>query len=289
MNPILPICGSLRASCWLHLAVLCWFAFQCAALFRATVLAHEKRPISASLRPLDIYIYVFGSQSCATRLVFVGSARRRPKTKPRLAPLVEFGAVLGGSASLPLPAPPLPSSSRRYAPQCFVGEYAVSPRSDLRSAASADGSVSAVVGGLAVLYCSACLPDIVRPLSGQRCSPARNGRFARPCDRSTYTYMSSGRSPARLVSFSQVPPGCGPKQSRASHLWSSSARCSGARPHSRSLRRRSRRLRGDTRRNASSVDTPPRLATCLTAHPTNRVAACRSVRHSPPRLLPHLP
>ena len=69
----------------------------------------------------------------------------------------------------------------------------------------------------------------------------------------------------------------------------SSARCSGSRPLSRSLRRRSRRLRGDTRRNASSVDTPPRLATCLTAHPTNRVVACRSVRHSPPRPLPHLP
>ena len=39
----------------------------------------------------------------------------------------EFGAVLGGSTSLPLPAPPLPSSSRRYAPQCFVGEYTSSP------------------------------------------------------------------------------------------------------------------------------------------------------------------
>ena len=39
----------------------------------------------------------------------------------------EFGAVLGGSASLPLPAPPLPSSSRRYAPQCFVGGYTSSP------------------------------------------------------------------------------------------------------------------------------------------------------------------
>ena len=47
--------------------------------------------------------------------------------------------------------------------------------------------------------------------------PARNGRFARPCDRSPYTYMSSGRSPARLVSFSRVPPGVGPKQSRAGH------------------------------------------------------------------------
>ena len=39
----------------------------------------------------------------------------------------EFGAVLGGSTSLPLPAPPLPSSSRRYAPQCIVGEYTSSP------------------------------------------------------------------------------------------------------------------------------------------------------------------
>ena len=58
--------------------VLCWFAFQCAALFRATVLAHEKRPITASLRPLGVYIYAFGSQSCATRLVFEGSARQDP-------------------------------------------------------------------------------------------------------------------------------------------------------------------------------------------------------------------
>ena len=70
---------------------------------------------------------------------------------------------------------------------------------------------------------------------------------------STYTYMSSGRSPARLVSFSRVPPRCGPDRGRAWHLWSSSARCSGSRPPSRSLRRRSRRLRGDTRRNASSA------------------------------------
>ena len=65
--------------------------------------------------------------------------------------------------------------------------------------------------------------------------------------------MPSGRSPALLVSFSRVPLGFGPKQSRAWHLWSSSARCSEPRPHSRSLRRRSRRLRGDTRRNALSA------------------------------------
>ena len=77
----------------------------------------------------------------------------------------------------------------------------------------------------------------------------------------------------------------------ASHTSSDRLRRLGLRPRviPRSLRRRSRRLRGDTRRNASSVDTPSCLATCLTAHPTNRVAACRSVRHSPPRPLPHLP
>ena len=50
------------------------------------------------------------------------------------------------------------------------------------------------------------MPDIVRLASPQRCSPARNGRFARPCDRSAYTYTPSGRSPARLASFSRVPP-----------------------------------------------------------------------------------
>ena len=59
-------------------AVQCWFAFQCAVTVGATVLALEKWPISASLRPLDIYIYAFGSQSCATRLVFEGSARQDP-------------------------------------------------------------------------------------------------------------------------------------------------------------------------------------------------------------------
>ena len=36
---------------------------------------------------------------------------------------------------------------------------------------------------------------------------SRNGRLARPCDRSAYTYTPSGRSPALLVSFSRVPLG----------------------------------------------------------------------------------
>ena len=54
-------------------------------------------------------------------------------------------------------------------------------------------------------FTCAGLPSNVRLASPQRCSPARNGRFARPCDRSAYTYTPSGRSPARLVSFSRVP------------------------------------------------------------------------------------
>ena len=116
-------------------------------------------------------------------------------------------------------------------------------------------------------YYYAGLPSSVRLCFGQPCSPTRNGRFARPCDRSTYTYMSSGRSPARLVSFSQVPLRCGPKQSRAWHLWSSSSRSVAPRPRSRSPRRLSRRLHGVTRRHASSAEyrllalrrVPPRI------------------------------
>ena len=61
------------------------------------------------------------------------------------------------------------------------------------------------------------LPSSVRSRSGQRCSPSRSGRLARPCDRSAYTYTPSGRSPALLVSFSRVPPRCGPDRDRAWH------------------------------------------------------------------------
>jgi len=120
------------------------------------------RAASPSMRPLGVYIYAVGPQSCRIHRAQKGSARlgptklrfcaktlflgafrsafgfapqnatrfsavTRPRPWPRMAPLVEFGAVLGGSASLTLPAAPLPPSSRRYAPQCFVGGYASSP------------------------------------------------------------------------------------------------------------------------------------------------------------------
>ena len=55
-------------------ADLFMLAFHRAACFAATVLTHEKWPIRASLQPLVVYIYAVGSQSCATRLIFVGSA-----------------------------------------------------------------------------------------------------------------------------------------------------------------------------------------------------------------------
>ena len=141
----------------------------------------------------------------------------------------------------------------------------------------------------AVPWClCAGLPSSVRLCFGQPCSPTRNGRLARPCDRSTYTYMSSGRSPARLVSFSQVPLRCGPKQSRAWHLWSSSSRSVAPRPRSRSPHHLSRRLHGVTRRNASSAEyrllalrrVPPRIRRTE----PSRVAQL-ATRHATP--LPH--
>ena len=58
--------------------VLCWFAFQCAALFRATVLALRERPIPASFAPLGVYIYAVGGESCRNRLTLEGSARLGP-------------------------------------------------------------------------------------------------------------------------------------------------------------------------------------------------------------------
>ena len=132
------------------------------------------------------------------------------------------------------------------------------------------------------------LPSSVRLCFGQPCSPTRNGRLARPCDRSTYTYMSSGRSPARLASFSRVPLGFGPKQSRAWHLWSSSSRSVAPRPRSRSPHHLSRRLHGVTRRYASSAEyrllalrrVPPRIRRTEPSRVTQL-----ATRHAAP--LPH--
>ena len=106
--------------------MLGWFACQCAALFRATVLAFLGGRL---LRPRGRLAYTYTPsgrgpvESAAPRKVPPGFGPKQSRAwHPR-----EFGAVLGVSASLPLPASPLPSSSRRYAPQCFVGGYTSSP------------------------------------------------------------------------------------------------------------------------------------------------------------------
>ena len=85
------------------------------------------RAICASFDPLGGYIYAVGVESCATRLPLLRSVPLTDPNRGRAWHPREFGAVLGVSASLTLPAPPLPSSSRRYAPQCFVGGYTSSP------------------------------------------------------------------------------------------------------------------------------------------------------------------
>ena len=106
--------------------MLCWFACQCAATVRVTVLPVQGGRF-ARPSPRSAYTYTPSGrgpvESAAPRKVPPGSGPKQSRAwHPR-----EFGAVLGGSASLPLPAPPLPSSSRRYAPQCFVGGYTSSP------------------------------------------------------------------------------------------------------------------------------------------------------------------
>ena len=60
---------------------------QCAALFRATVLALRERPIPASFAPLGVYIYAVGSESCRNRLTLEGSARLAAQNKVALGTL----------------------------------------------------------------------------------------------------------------------------------------------------------------------------------------------------------
>ena len=107
--------------------MLCWFAFQRAACFAATVLARREMADSrvlATARHIHICLRVAVLRDSSHFRGFrsAGGGEASRAWHPR-----EFGAVLGVSASLPLPAPPLPSSSRRYAPQCFVGGYTSSP------------------------------------------------------------------------------------------------------------------------------------------------------------------
>jgi len=107
------------------------------------VLALEKRSIRVSLRPLGVYIYAFGSQSCATRLVFKGSARLGP-TKLRFCSktlfLWAFRSAFGlapqnatrfSAVKRPKTKPRMASSGtgpRRRPPVTHFGEKRVSSR-----------------------------------------------------------------------------------------------------------------------------------------------------------------
>jgi len=98
----------------------------------------------------------------------------------------EFGAVLGGSASLPLHAPPLPSSSRRYAPQCFVGEYTSSPCDVSHRASDEPRRCMSLSSALAPS--SLASPSIrrvfLRSFCARRCSIGSLNRDAYPRERS---------------------------------------------------------------------------------------------------------
>ena len=83
-------------------------------LFRGNLAPYVAWAICASIDPLDVYIYAFGVESCATRRNLLRCARLRPRTGPRMAPRV-LVALKVASASLPLPASPLPAPSRRFA------------------------------------------------------------------------------------------------------------------------------------------------------------------------------
>ena len=135
-----------------------------------------------------------------------------------------------------------------------------------------------------VVFCTAC-----GRVRGNRTRPARNGRFARPCDRSTITRLPSGRSPARLASFSRVPFGCGPDRDRACHP-GRIRRFTWAFGHVPVPRLAAPAvLTRHLRRDASSAEYRLSRLACIW-RPKPRTASIRrhSTRHSSPRAAPHL-
>ena len=57
------------------------------------------------MRPLAVYIYSFGSQSCATRLALLRSARLRPRPRPRMSPWSRSAARPSSFIGLVVPQP----------------------------------------------------------------------------------------------------------------------------------------------------------------------------------------
>ncbi len=78
---VLPVCVALSAR----------------DLFRANRAPVAEWPISASMRPLRVYIYAFGSQSCGTRLILLRSARRGALRPLRFARALDRYAICAAS------------------------------------------------------------------------------------------------------------------------------------------------------------------------------------------------
>ena len=118
------------------------------------------RSACASMRPLVVYIYAVGSQSCAIRRERLRCARLRRRNLPRMAPRV---FVAPRPASRPLHSSQLPAPSRRFALRCFVGRIRP-PRLAARSTAQ----------------------------SPNRFSACRSARHSTPRARSSFTFCSVG-------------------------------------------------------------------------------------------------
>ena len=68
-------------------------------------------PLSASFRPLDVYIYVFGSKSCRNRLKRAAAVRLKAPNKAKLAFSSAGGAASSPSSLAPAPRPQAPAPS----------------------------------------------------------------------------------------------------------------------------------------------------------------------------------
>ena len=141
-------------------------------------------PLSASFRPLDVYIYVFGSKSCRNRLKRATAVRLAAPNKAKLAFSTTLDAASTRRASRPRSAGrPLPrqSSSIRVAWLRRATTW-LAPR---RRASLPCSRLAALVANRSRPACSASPPVAIRRVSlaphrrSRACSsPVQNGLLA---------------------------------------------------------------------------------------------------------------
>ena len=136
------------------------------------------------------------------------------------------------------------------------------------------------------------VPVSVRPI-WRDSRPFADGPSPRPCDRSTYTSMSSGRSPATLASSACGCSSCLAKS--VAHVTSGGVRRVAPSCLTQQLGLAPARLRVFSRRLHPRIAAPDFVGeyTSLSvlrfvAKPSNRIPAARSARHLPSRPAPHL-